>query len=186
MPNVDWEKIKAEYLAGGTSYRKLGEKYNVSYQAISRKAQAEDWQRLRKEVQHKTETKVVQKIASQRANDIAELDRVRSVLTKKLAHSVDSFPEIPGNRMEQSVTEQIDTPGTPDRFGVPRHKRPKTKTVRVESDLSKIASILKDLMEMTGYDSAADEEEYDDGFLEALNEQAAEVTTDAIDVPEGL
>lgn len=185
MANVEWDKIKAEYLAGGTSYRKLEDKYGVSYQSISRRAKAENWQELKSRVKRKAETKVVQKIASQRAADIATLDAARSKLIHKLAGAIDKLPDMAGNRMEQSMTEQIEVFGNPDHFGVRRRKPPKMKTVRVESDLLKMTDMLEKLMGMTGYTFTPDED-VDDGFLDALKQSAGEVKLDDADVPEDI
>ena len=44
---MDWKRIKAEYIAGGTSYRKLCEKYGCALSTIKRIARDEDWVGLR-------------------------------------------------------------------------------------------------------------------------------------------
>lgn len=183
MSNVDWQKIKAEYLQGGTSYRKLAEKYEVPFSTLEKKARAEKWTKLRESVSEEAETIVRQKLVSQRAKDISSLERSRSMLIAKLENSISKFPDIPGNRMEQAITEII----TPDdkNNDSPKKKLPKQKTVRFESDLLKMVTTLGKLMEMIGY-SGADEESADDGFLEALNAQAVEVTEDDSDIPEDL
>lgn len=185
MPNVDWEKIKAEYLAGGTSYRKLAEKYGVPRSTLEQRAKREEWTKKHEEVKGKAEAKARQKIVAQRATDIAALDRVRSKLIQKLEKSVDRFPDIPGNRMEQSVTETIEEKGEPNQFGIPTRKPPKKKTVLVESDLLRMAAMLEKLMDMTGYVNT-DDSEHDDGFMDALNTASLEVTDDASDIPEDL
>ena len=185
MPNVDWEKIKAEYLAGGTSYRKLAEKHGVPRSTLEQRAKREQWTKQHEDVKGKAEAKARRKIVTQRAADIAALDRVRSKLIRKLEQSVDRFPDIPGNRMEQSVTEAIEEKGEPNRFGIPTRKPPKKKTVLVESDLLRMATMLEKLMDMTGYVNTADSER-DDGFMDALNAASTEVTENASDIPEDL
>ena len=44
---MDWKRIKAEYIAGGTSYRKLAEKYKVSFSTLRKVAAKEQWTELR-------------------------------------------------------------------------------------------------------------------------------------------
>lgn len=184
MPNVDWDKIRTEYLQGGTSYRKLSEKYEVSFSTLEKKARAEKWPEQRTEVGEKAATKARQKIVSQRAKDIEALDRTRSMLIAHLEKSVSKFPDIPGNRMEQTVSDLLPPKGeTQD--GDSRRKATKIKTVKFESDLLKMVSALDKLMELTGY-SITGGESVDDGFIEALNAQAAEVTEDDADIPEDL
>ena len=183
MSHVDWEKIKAEYLQGGTSYRKLAEKHGVRLCTLANRAKIEEWPKQLKDVEYKASTKAVQKIVSQRAKDIELLDKSRTLLIQKLHRSIEKFPDIPGNRMEQSVTELIGADD--DSEGKPKKKIPKQKTVRFESDLMKMVSALDKLMEMTGYTNIGDTDA-DDGFLEALNARAAEVTVDDADIPEDL
>ena len=180
MPNVDWEKIKAEYLAGGTSYRKLADKYEVPRSTLEQRAKREGWRKQHEDVKGKAEAKARQKITTQRAKDIAALDRARSKLISKLEHAVDKFPDIPGNRMEQSITEMIEVKGEPNKFGIPTKKPPKKKIVLIESDLLRMATMLEKLMDMTGYVNT-DDSERDDGFMDALNAASVEVTEDASD-----
>lgn len=185
MPNVDWDVIKADYLQGGTSQRKLADKYGVSYNTLKQRSVAEGWAKQRETVRRKSAAKAQRKIITQRAKDIAALDRVRSKLISKLERTIDRFPDIPGNRMEQSMTEMIVEKGEPNKFGVQRQKPPKKKTVVVESDLLRMASTLEKLMDMTGYVNT-DDSEHDDGFIDALNTASLEVTEDASDIPEDL
>ena len=52
----DWKKIKAEYIRGGTSYRKLADKYRqdgVSFSSIRRRAEKEKWTDLRTQAEQK-------------------------------------------------------------------------------------------------------------------------------------
>ena len=182
MSHVDWELVRSEYLTGGTSYRKLAEKHNVSFSTLEKRARAEGWAEQRRAVGEEAATKARQKIVSQRAKDIELLDRSRTLLIRKLCHSIEKFPETPGNRMEQSVTEFIDNDKSEEK---PNRKSVKQKTVRFESDLMKMVQALDKLMEMTGYTITADADD-DDGFMEALNAQGGEVTEDDADVPDGL
>lgn len=182
MPNVDWDKIKAEYLQGGTSYRKLADKHGVSYSTLRDRAVKEEWTKLRDDVRNKAGTKAVQKIVSQRAKDIEALDRTRSLLIAHLEKSVSKFPDIPGNRMEQTVSDLIPPKGEEE---TGKRKATKVKTVKFESDLLKMVSALDKLMELTGYSITVDDQ-VDDGFLEALNNQSAEVMDDESDTPEDL
>ena len=43
---TDWKKIKSEYIAGGTSYRRLAEKYGVSFSTLRGIAEREKWTEL--------------------------------------------------------------------------------------------------------------------------------------------
>ena len=56
---ADWEKIKAEYIKGGTSYRKLSEKHGVSFGTLKRRAGLEKWAELRAQCSQNADTIIV-------------------------------------------------------------------------------------------------------------------------------
>ena len=64
---MDWKRIKAEYVAGGTSYRKLAEKYNVPRTTLERKAKEEKWTDLRRQAEGKAEAKIVESVSTKNA-----------------------------------------------------------------------------------------------------------------------
>ena len=63
-----WDKIKAEYLATDTSLRKLADKYGLPLSALAARSKGEKWTELRERVAHKTETKMVERISTQKAD----------------------------------------------------------------------------------------------------------------------
>ena len=81
MPN--WKKIKAEYIRGGTSYRKLADKHGVSFSSIRRRAEKEKWTDLRTQAEQKASTKIVEIVASQ---DAEREDNFQSLADKLLQH----------------------------------------------------------------------------------------------------
>jgi transposase len=119
---VDWKKIKAEYIAGGTSYRKLVEKYGVSLTTLQRIAKKEDWQGLRQQAEIKTNTKIVNSICNQQArtaikiNDVADklLEKIEEVAgmisdpdsIKKLTSAIKDIKDIKGIKSEADMREQ--------------------------------------------------------------------------------
>lgn len=64
---MDWNKIKAEYIAGGTSYRKLAEKYGVSFSTLRKVAAKEQWTDLRNKAGAKADTKMVNDVSTKNA-----------------------------------------------------------------------------------------------------------------------
>ena len=64
---MDWNRIKAEYIAGGTSYRKLAAKHGVSFTTLTRTAQREDWIGLRQQAEDKAETKIINVLSEKKA-----------------------------------------------------------------------------------------------------------------------
>ena len=89
---VSWHKIKAEYIAGGISQRKLAEKYGVSRTIIARKAHQEKWTAKRKEAEVKTIERVVQKNAEEVADNAVTLQRIKAKLLGKLEDMVEAYP----------------------------------------------------------------------------------------------
>lgn len=67
---VDWNKLKAEYIAGGTSYRKLAEKYGVSRRTVECRGKEENWCELKRQNCEKTVAKIVEAVADTKV-DIA-------------------------------------------------------------------------------------------------------------------
>lgn len=69
---IDWLKLKNEYINGNISYRKLAEKYGITFQTLRDRAIKEKWFAKRKEQRHKIDTKTTQKTAEK----IAEKEAV--------------------------------------------------------------------------------------------------------------
>lgn len=89
MSCIDWKTIKAEYIAGGTSYRKLAEKYGVGYQAICRKSQVEGWISLREQHENKTVTKTLEKVSEKQADIGSKILDVADKLLDKLSATIE-------------------------------------------------------------------------------------------------
>ena len=63
---VDWDRIKAEYLAGNATYAELAEKYHVSKSTLSKKATKDGWKNARQKVGEKVAKKVENRAARAR------------------------------------------------------------------------------------------------------------------------
>jgi len=89
--NVNWLKIRNEYINGNISYRKLAEKYKVTFAALRKRAEKESWADLKVGQQHKISTKLAQKTAEKIAD--AESDYIVDIarLNHKLAEEVEKF-----------------------------------------------------------------------------------------------
>lgn len=72
---MDFSKLKKEYLKGGTSYRKLAEKYGVPFGTLRKVAAKEKWTELRDKTRIKTDTKIVESISDD------EADRAKRLLS---------------------------------------------------------------------------------------------------------
>ena len=90
---MDWKKIKAEYIAGGTSYRKLADKYGVSRTTLERKAKEEKWTKLRRQTEGKTEAKIVDSISTQGAKNAVDVMSVADKLLNRISELIDKSTE---------------------------------------------------------------------------------------------
>ena len=121
---MDWNKIKAEYIAGGTSYRKLAEKYGIDRNAVQRVAKRENWCDLKRQAKAKSETKMVNAISndiakkSTKINDVADklLDKIVDLLEtlevadsqtiKQCTSALKDIKEIKGIKSDIDIREQ--------------------------------------------------------------------------------
>lgn len=103
--NIDWNVIRAEYIAGGTSYRKLAKKHNISVNTLSPIATAEGWPKLRQAAQDKATAKSIQKTAEIASDNATIAARIRTKLLRKLEREIDALPDMLGSETRNSVTE---------------------------------------------------------------------------------
>lgn len=85
----DYKMIKAEYIRGGTSYRKLAEKYGVSLSSITRRSKSEKWADLRKQSENRANTKIVESVASQQAKRVDMFESISDKLLKMISDGID-------------------------------------------------------------------------------------------------
>ena len=88
---MDWKKLKAEYIAGGTSYRKLAAKYNANLSVLKRIAHEEDWVGLREQCKTKAATKIVEIESDKQAERMKRLLTVSDALLDAVEDAVNKF-----------------------------------------------------------------------------------------------
>ena len=144
---VNWRKIKAEYVAGGISQRKLAQKYGINPNLLMRHANKEKWNEKRKAAESKALEKVEQKTAEIVADNATLLEQIKTGLLKKLAVMVENFPDVGAGEMrrrEADGTELIyrmrDIAAV---YETLQDKLPKGQTADIE-DLSPLVELLKD------------------------------------------
>ena len=89
---MDWKRIKAEYIAGGTSYRKLAEKYGITLAVLRGVAEREEWVKLKAQAQHKTNTKIVDAVSDKAAKNAVDIIDVANKLLGKISELMDEVP----------------------------------------------------------------------------------------------
>ena len=101
MDCVNWKKIKKEYIAGGTSYRKLAEKYQVSFSTLRKKAANEKWTELRNKARAKSDTKIVENVSDKESKVEIKIIDVADKLLTKLISSIEVYRVMDGQSMKQ-------------------------------------------------------------------------------------
>ena len=91
---ADWNKIKTEYITTNTSYRKLAEKHGISYQAICRRSQAEQWSEQRERHMNKTVTRTIDAISKKQVDRAAKLISVTDQLLDRVQELVEMGSEL--------------------------------------------------------------------------------------------
>ena len=89
---IDWNAIRAEYIGGGISQRKLAKKYDLTYAALRNKAEIEGWVSLRDDVQRKSNAEATQKTANAAAEYATTAIEFRSRLLERLMRIEEKYP----------------------------------------------------------------------------------------------
>lgn len=88
---MDWLKLKAEYIAGGISYRKLAEKHGVSFNTMKRIAVREKWNDLRQQASEKATTKFVDKEAGKAADRLTRIVAASDSLLEAIETTINGY-----------------------------------------------------------------------------------------------
>ena len=163
----DWKKIKAEYIAGGTSYRKLAEKYGVSFSTLRKVAAKEQWTELRNKAGAKRDTEIINSVGEKEAKKaIDKLKRVSDLTDKLLDKLEQAIDELDIQLYKDVVkTKEIEynndlRPDKPTKEII--HEEEKViecKTIVDRSGLKAIASSLRDIKEIQMLKTDLDKQE---------------------------
>ena len=101
---VDWNKIKAEYIAGGISYRKLAEKYGVSFNTLKDIAVGEGWHQLRQQAHNDTTTKIVKSVSDNSAKIDKKYYRLVDMLFDRAEEVIATHPQWGPTSLKEMAT----------------------------------------------------------------------------------
>lgn len=104
---IAWNDIRAEYIGGGTSYRKLSKKYGIPVNRISERGSREGWVKLAEKARDKALSKSVQKTADLASDNAVRAARIRGKLLRRLEREIDDLPDSIGSETRTNVTENI-------------------------------------------------------------------------------
>ncbi len=103
---ADWRKIKAEYIKGA-SYRKLADKYKVSFSQIQKVGAREKWTDLRDQSRRKQDEKIVESIATQGARRVDGIQSLADLLLEKIKDGVNDGTLIVDSQSIRQITASI-------------------------------------------------------------------------------
>ena len=92
-----WTKIRAEWLKGGTSYKKLAEKYGMKEKTIRDRASNEGWGKQKRQIADKVTAELGARVARVRVNHLEKLITANEALLDglvKLAEEIRADPKL--------------------------------------------------------------------------------------------
>lgn len=104
---ADWRQIKAEYVRGNISYRKLAEKHKVSPTTLYKRMSKEKWADLRKQKEIKSDAKIVESEAEREFQRIDTVQSVADLLLKKINDGVNDGSLITDSQSIRQITASI-------------------------------------------------------------------------------
>lgn len=178
---MDWNLIKAEYIAGGISYRELAKKYDVPFSTLSRTAIKENWVALKEQVENKVETDLVNSTAKNEKNRLTRIDSIADKILDKIERAVDELDlHLIKNVKKEKVIE----------YNNPKASNKPTREIISENEevisiasiidkrgLQQISSALKEIKDIKGYKNERDIREQE-ARIANLEKQANKDNTD--------
>lgn len=101
---IDWSAIKTEYITDeSSSYRKLAQKYGVSYTSIGAKARQEGWAEDRERFINETLSKTVKIIEKDRVKRLTRIHSITDKALDKLEHALDNIDPLDTQGFRQII-----------------------------------------------------------------------------------
>lgn len=186
---ADWQSIKTEYITTDTSYRKLAQKYGVSYQAICHRSKEEGWLAAREQHTNKTVSKAIDKISDRKVDKLARIEKLTDKLLDKLEVAISELDLQLVRHTDKTKTieyNNLDRPDKPTKEII--HEEEKVLEVSSIIDrqgLKQIASALKDIKEVKMLKSELDRQEQE-AKIDKLRADAAANRNDDDDDETGV
>ena len=160
---ADWQAIKTEYITTDTSYRKLAQKYGVSYQAICHRSKEEEWIVQREQHTNKTVSKTLDKISNKQAEKMVRIDKLTDKLLDKLEQAISELDLQLAKHTDKTKIIEYDNELRPDKptkeIVHEEEKLLEVKSIVDRQGLKQIASALKDIKEVKMLRSELDRQE---------------------------
>ena len=89
---IDWNAIRAEYIGGGISQRKLAKKYCIAEGTLLQRANTENWSGLRNQATIKSITRTEQKTAEAAADNATISESIKKTMLLRLKRIAENYP----------------------------------------------------------------------------------------------
>lgn len=113
---IDWNAVRAEYLAGNIGQRKLAEKYGISYPTLRDRAKREKWTDGVESQRAKIVERTLQVTADSAADNAIIAARIKAKLLKRLEKEIDAMPDAIGTEMHSDVINMTYGGGNKDKL----------------------------------------------------------------------
>lgn len=90
---IDWRKIRAEYIGGGISQKKIADKYGVSYDTLIKRANKEGWATERAKAYNETAKKAQEKAAEAAADNATIAESIKKTMLLRLLRIAENYPK---------------------------------------------------------------------------------------------
>ena len=175
---VDWPAIRNDYISGGGSYRKLAEKYGVSFSVLKDKAVSEKWKDAKDAHLNKIRTKVEQKLVDvaveQEVSRVKRMLAIADGLISKVEQAVSELDMAQVTNKKKTKVIEYKNPERPDKPTKETiHEHEEILAVRSIIDrkgLQQVATALKAVWDITADEntSSAEQTESHNALIEAI------------------
>ena len=84
-----WDELKSEYATTEESYRKLADKYNLSFSTLTKMAKKHKWTEARKKYREELVTKTVEKTVEDKSDRLALIAKSADKMGEAIARAMD-------------------------------------------------------------------------------------------------
>ena len=160
---ADWQAIKTEYITTDTSYRKLAQKYGVSYVQIGNVGKEENWVELRKQHLDSILTKSLESDTRKKVDRAKRLRDAADRLLDKVERAIDELDLQMVTHKDKTKTIEYNNPQRADKPTKEIiHETEQILSVSSIVDrkgLQQIAAALKDIRDIHGIQTELDKQE---------------------------
>lgn len=164
MGDIDWVKIRTEYVTTGISQRELANKYNLSLSGISKRAKAEDWVKKRESYQNRRATKVERKVIERDVEktwtQMERLSKATDMLLEKVEIAIEQLDRYVLIQTTSSVKNENLKKGGKKRTTTKKEKISEGKSRIIDrKGLQEISTTLKNIKDIITVTGDGDEDE---------------------------